>query len=440
MALTKGAPEAVVPLCTKRETKSGPVDLDPAPVLEEAEAWARAGYRVLAFAVRREAVSGDDAEIECDLTFVGLAGLIDPPRDEVPDAVRACQEAGITPVMITGDHPGTALAIANRLGIADAEEQVLTGADLKRYGAPELKKAVGHTRVFARVTPEQKIQIVEALQSRGEFAAMTGDGVNDAPALKRADIGVAMGLKGTDVAREAADMVLLDDNFATIVRAVAEGRRIFSNIRKFISYTMTSNAGEIATLFFAPFMGLPIPLLPSHILWINLVTDGLPGLALAVEPQEPGTMSRRPRPPRESIFAGGLWQHMIWVGLFIGALSLGMQAWAYHGGNERWQTMVFTVLTVSQLFNALAVRSETESLFRMGIFGNVALIGAIALTMILQLGVIYLPFMNTIFHTQPLTLYELLICIALSSTTLFVIEIEKWLIRRGWLFRSGRFS
>ena len=263
-------------------------------------------------------------------------------------------------------------------------------ASSARLHERELSERVGRVRVYARTSPEQKIAIVKALQARGEFVAMTGDGVNDAPALKRADIGVAMGVTGTDVAKEAAHMVLLDDNFATIVAAVREGRRIFDNIRKFIRYAMTSNSGEIWTIFLAPFLGLPIPLLPIHILWINLVTDGLPGLALAVEPEERGIMQRPPRPPNESIFAHGMWQHIVWVGLLMGALCLLTQGVAIHLG-WHWQTMVFTVLTLSQLGHALAVRSERESLFSQGVRSNVPLLLAVLLTLALQLAIIYLP-------------------------------------------------
>jgi Ca2+-transporting ATPase len=246
-----------------------------------------------------------------------------------------------------------------------------------------------------------------------------------------------MGLTGTDVAREAADMVLLDDNFATIVRAVRAGRRIFDNIRKFIKDTMSSNSGEIWTLFLAPFLGLPIPLLPIHILWINLVTDGLPGLAFAAEPAEPGIMARPPRPPGESIFAHGMWQHILWVGLFVGGVSIASQAWAISRGVDYWQTVVFTVLTVSQLFHSLAVRSESASLFRIGLFSNLPMLGAVVVTVLLQLAVIYLPVMNGIFHTQPLPLYDLMVCLLLSSLVLVVVEVEKWLLRRGLIYQQS---
>jgi Ca2+-transporting ATPase len=440
IAVTKGAPEQVIEQCSHLFTAAGPVAIDKEKVLGEAERKAAEGYRILAFAFRRydtlpESPTPDEAER--GLTFLGLAALIDPPRDEVPQAVADCQSAGIMPVMITGDHPGTAGAIARRLGIMRDGEIVLTGQQLSELSEDEFEAEVEKVRVYARVSPEQKIKIVRALQEMGEFAAMTGDGVNDAPALKQADIGVAMGLKGTDVAREAADMVLLDDNFATIVKAVREGRRIFDNIRKFIKYTMTSNSGEIWTLFLAPFLGLPIPLLPIHILWVNLVTDGLPGLALAAEPSERHIMQRPPRRPNESIFAHGMWQHMVWVGLLIGGLSIMSQAWAFRAGSGHWQTMVFTVLTVSQLFHALAVRSERDSLFAIGLMSNRPLLGAVLLTLGLQLAVIYTPFLNPIFKTHPLSLRELAFCLAVSSVVLFAVEIEKYLVRRHGLYSNA---
>jgi Ca2+-transporting ATPase len=437
----KGAPEQLLGQCQNSLQPDGPAALPVDDVLAEAERLAREGYRVLAFAMRELGEPPPEADaqtLERDLTFVGLAALIDPPRPEAPQAVSDCQSAGITPVMITGDHPGTAMAIARRLGIVTDGEGVLTGEELAQMNDPDFVRIAETIRVYARVSPAQKLRIVKALQANGEFVAMTGDGVNDAPALKRAAIGVAMGEKGTDVAREAADMVLLDDNFATIVRAIRAGRRIFDNIRKFIKDTMSSNSGEIWTLFLAPFLGLPIPLLPIHILWINLVTDGLPGLAFSAEPAEPGVMQRPPRPPRETIFAHGMWQHIVWVGLFVGGISIASQAWAISRGVEYWQTVVFTVLTVSQLFHSLAVRSETASLFSIGVFSNLPMLGAVILTVLLQLAVIYMPVLNDVFHTQPLPLFDLGICLALSSLVLVAVEVEKFLVRRGLLYSAGQ--
>jgi len=436
VAFTKGAPERVVAQCEQVLTGSGPAPVKREAILDEAERMAANGLRVLAVAFRRWPELPDDLapnRAERDLTFLGLLGLLDPPRPEAREAVTLCQSAGITPVMITGDHPATARAIANRLGIIADGGDVMTGQELARLRIEEFEERVERVRVYARAAPEQKITIVKALQDKGEFVAMTGDGVNDAPALRRADIGVAMGVTGTDVAREASHMILLDDNFATIVAAVREGRRIFDNIRRFIKYTMTSNAGEIWTIFLAPFLGLPIPLLPIHILWINLVTDGLPGLALAAEPQEKGLMQRPPRPPNESIFAHGMWQDIIWVGLLMGGVSLITQAWAYHTGHAHWQTMVFTVLTLSQMGNVLAIRSERESFFTLGPLTNRPLLGAVLLTFALQMGTIYIPALNPIFKTEPLDPDELIFSLAISSVVFFAVEIEKWLIRRRWL-------
>jgi Ca2+-transporting ATPase len=438
-AYVKGAPEQLLPLCSS-ELGSEAAPFTPDRILSEATALAREGYRVLAVARREFTVLPEPVEadsVERDLQFLGLVALIDPPRPEVPLAVANCLTAGIKPMMITGDHPGTAMAIALRLGITDDESAVLSGDQLAALDDQAFNRALETTRVFARVTPEQKLRIVKALQEQGEFVAMTGDGVNDAPALKRAGIGIAMGQKGTDVAREAADMVLLDDDFATIVSAVREGRSIFDNIRKFIKDTMSSNSGEIWTLLLAPFMGLPIPLLPIHILWINLVTDGLPGLAFSAEPAEPGIMSRPPRPPRESIFAHGMWQHIVWVGLYIAGISIAAMAWAMSQEAAHWQTVIFTVLTVSQLFHSVAVRSETASLFQVGLFTNLPMLLAVSLTLALQLAVIYVPALNAIFHTQPLPLPDLAACLALSSTVLVVVEAEKWLVRRGLIYAEN---
>ena len=441
LVYTKGAPESVLPNCINTLMANGEQPIDTEKVLAEAESLANEGYRVLAIARRELDALPDiiDAQtIEQQLSFIGLVALIDPPRPEVPQAVADCFTAGITPVMITGDHPGTAMAIAKRLGITDNEQALLTGDELAQLSDDMFARDVEKIRVYARVNPEQKVRIVKALQANGEFVAMTGDGVNDAPALKRASIGVAMGQKGTDVAREAADMVLLDDNFSTIVQTVRYGRRIFDNIRKFIKDTMSSNSGEIWTLFLAPFLGLPIPLLPIHILWINLVTDGLPGLAFSAEPAEPDIMSRPPRPPEESIFSHGMWQHIVWVGLLVGGICIASQAWAISRGVEYWQTVVFTVLTISQLFHSMAVRSDRASLFSIGILTNPAMLGAVLLTIGLQMAVIYVPVFNEVFHTQALPLYDLAVCFLLSSVVFFAVEIEKFLVRRELIYIADK--
>ena len=440
MALTKGAPEQVLPRCRHALTAAGAAPLDHPAASAAAEAMARGGFRVLAlarrdFAVLPEAPSPD--AIEVDLVFVGLVGLFDPPRGEARKAVADCKAAGIRVVMITGDHPGTAMAIARHLAIIEGDDRgVLTGPELARLSGDALRKRVADTVVYARVAPQQKITIVQALQDCGQVVAMTGDGVNDAPALRRADIGVAMGRTGTDVAREAAHMVLLDDNFATIVSAIREGRRIYDNIRKFVRYALTCNSAEIWTLLLAPFLGLPTPLLPIQILWINLITDGLPGVALAVEPAEANVMRRPPRRPTENVFARGLWQHVLWVGLLMGGVSLFSEAWALHLGPARWQSVPFTVLALSQLGHVLAIRSERESIFRQGLRSNLPLLGAVVLTVGLQLATLYVPALNALFRTVPLTLPELLVCLALSTVPFLGVELEKVLIRRGLLYRE----
>ena len=439
VAYTKGAPESVLPCCDARWTPSGPQPLDRAAWLQQANEFAARGLRVLALARRKHARLPDTntlGAVESQLEFLGLIALIDPPRPEARAAVQDCMQAGITPVMITGDHPATARAIAHRLGIvADDQAEVLTGQDLVALSDAALKHRAAQVRVYARVDPAQKIRIVEALQALGHYVAMTGDGVNDAPALKRADIGVAMGKGGTDVAREASSLVLLDDNFATIVAAVREGRRIYDNIRKFVRYAMTGNSGEIWTLFLAPMLMLPIPLLPIHILWVNLVTDGLPGLALAAEPAERGVMQRPPRAPDESLFAKGMWQHILGIGLLIGGLCLGVQAWALSTGNAHWQTMVFTVLTLSQMAHVMVIRSDRESLWQLGLGSNRPLLGAVLLTFALQMATIYIPVLNPVFKTQPLSLIELGICLGASILVGVAVELEK-----AWRRHKGRDS
>jgi Ca2+-transporting ATPase len=433
LALAKGAPERIIEACADQQTVDGREPVS-SSLLDVADDMAKRGYRVLALAFRDD-VSGlddiNDAELGKQWVFAGLAGLIDPPRPGALDAIRQCRSAGIEPVMITGDHPATADAIARELAIADDTTESLTGAELAELSDDELAQHVEKVGVYARVSPEQKIRIVRALQERDHFVAMTGDGVNDAPALKAATIGVAMGQRGTDVAREAAELVLLDDSFSTIVTAVHEGRRIFDDIRKFIRYTMTSNSGEIWVLLLAPLLGLPLPLLPLHILWINLVTDGLPGLALSAEPAEKDVMQRRPRPPEESIFVHGMAGHILWVGLLIGGLTLATQAWAWNRGQAEWQTMVFTVLVVAQLFHCLAIRSERYSLWSIGLFSNPALVIAIVATVLAQIAVIYLPPLNAVFQTVPLSGTQLAACFATGSIVLVAVEIEKFARRRA---------
>jgi Ca2+-transporting ATPase len=429
ISITKGAVEVVGGRATGLLRSGAVEELDMGELHRLTDRMAADGLRVLSIAVRfweELPVTISSEEVEAALTVLGLVGIMDPPREEATAAIALCADAGILTVMITGDHPITARAIARRLGLIDDDSRdVMTGPELDKLPAEEFAERVEHIKVYARVAPEQKLKIVKALQERGQYVAMTGDGVNDAPALKRADIGVAMGITGTDVSKEASDMILVDDNFATIVRAVREGRRIFDNIRKFIKYTMTSNTGEILTIFLAPFFGLPIPLLPIHLLWINLVTDGLPGLALAAEPEETGIMKRPPRHPKESIFARGLGVHIIWVGLLMGGVSIFTQAWAIRGGGGHWQTMVFTVLCLSQMGHVFAIRSDTSSLRSIGLFSNMPLLGAVLLTFALQMATIYVPLLQPIFKTEALTLKELGFTLAMSLVVFTAVEMEK---------------
>lgn len=425
LIVTKGASEAIsAALLNESDIK----------FLEEyAETWAAQGKRVLAYAydvVDALPKPFNYAMVESGLKLAGVVGLMDPPREEVKDAITKCKTAGIKPVMITGDHPATAKAIAKAVGILEDKDLVLTGSDLKKIEEVDFSEIVEKVAVYARVSPDQKLRIVKNLQNKGHFAAMTGDGVNDAPSLKAANIGVAMGINGTDVSKEASDLVLLDDNFATIVKAVKEGRRIFDNIRKFVKYIMTCNGAEIWTILLAPLLGMPFPLLPIHILWINLVTDGLPALALASEEAEKDIMERPPRPTNESLFSDGVGYHIIWVGLLMAGVTLAIQAWSLHQGLEHWQTMVFTVLSLSQLGHVLGVRSDRTFLYRQGIFSNIPLLSAVILTFLLQLGVIYLPFMNEIFRTEPLSWSELAICIGASLVVFHAVELEKWIRKK----------
>ncbi|NTS41461.1 cation-translocating P-type ATPase [Flavisolibacter sp. BT320] len=424
LAITKGAVESIVERLAGNGNES---------IQDRAAVMASEGLRVLAFGYRiwDENPKGLPVdEVEKDLQFAGLAGMIDPPREEIKEAISLCKTAGIKPVMITGDHKETASAIGRQIGLLSDGEMVVTGGELARMDKQELDEKVENIRVYARVSPDQKLAIVKALQDKAHFVAMTGDGVNDAPSLKKANIGIAMGITGTDVTKEVSDMILLDDNFATIVKAIKEGRRIYDNIRRFVKYIMTCNGAEIWTIFLAPLIGLPIPLLPIHILWINLVTDSLPGLALSTEKAERNIMRRPPRKTDESLFAEGIGLHIVWVGLLMAFLTLGIQAWSI-SKDMHWQTMVFTTLTFAQLAHVFAIRSDTEYIYKKGFFSNRPLVWSVAFTFLLQLGVIYLPFANPIFRTEPLSLDELLICLGIAVLLFHAVELEKWIRRKG---------
>ncbi|TDQ18291.1 Ca2+-transporting ATPase [Algoriphagus boseongensis] len=417
LILCKGASEAISEILEKK---------DDAQSLEKASKdFAQKGQRVLAFAGKIVSKLPESlSDLESKLELFGIIGLIDPARDEVKDSIQECQTAGIKVVMITGDHPETAKAIAEQVGIWKPGDVVLTGKELTALSDLDFSNQVEKVTVYARVAPEQKLHIVKALQQKGHFVSMTGDGVNDAPSLKASNIGVAMGISGTDVSKEAAHMILLDDNFSTIVNAVKEGRRIFDNIVKFIKYIMTCNGAEIWTITLAPFLGLPIPLLPIHILWINLVTDGLPALALAGERSEKDIMKRPPRPPKQSLFSDGVGYHILWVGVLMAGVTLFTQFWAIRQG-WHWQTMVFTVLSMSQLGHVMAVRSNRTLLFRQGFFSNKPLLLSVIFTFILQLSVVYLPFFNEIFHTQALNLKELGFALGMALVVFHAVELEK---------------
>ncbi|MBL6965732.1 MAG: cation-translocating P-type ATPase [Anaerolineales bacterium] len=437
VAFSKGAAAELLAVCSHiwAGDSSVPVTDELRQRVQAADdSMAQNGQRVLGVAFRplsEVAASPDEAQLEQELTFIGLIGMLDPPRPEVRQAVDTCRTAGIRPVMITGDHPLTARRIAEDLKIATDNSRVLTGQELTTLSKAELEEVVEHVSVYARVSPEHKLNIVGALQSRGHIVAMTGDGVNDAPALRKSDIGVAMGITGTDVSKEAADMVITDDNFATIISAVEEGRTIYDNVRKFIKYTMTSNAGEIWVMLLAPFFGMPLPLTALQILWVNLVTDGLPGLALGVEPAEKNTMQRPPYAPNESVFSRGMGRHIAWVGLLMGLVPLGVGLWAWSASLASWQTLLFTTLTLSQMGHALAIRSGRDSLFKIGLLSNKPMLGAVLLTFFLQIAVTYWGPLQTLFDTRPLTLFEFSIALGASMLIFVVVEIEKWFSRRA---------
>ncbi|MBN2552668.1 MAG: cation-translocating P-type ATPase, partial [Spirochaetales bacterium] len=441
VVFTKGAVDSLLEVCSSVWRAQGTEALTESwqrRIQGANENLAAQGIRVLGVAAKITDGPESQDRWEMDLAFVGMVGMLDPLRSEVRDAVETCRRAGIRPVMITGDHPLIARNIASQLSLGNSD-RVLSGQDLSAMETADLVDQVEQVSVYARVAPEHKLKIVDALQERGHIVAMTGDGVNDAPALKSADIGVAMGITGTDVSKEAAAMVLQDDNFATIVAAVEEGRIIFDNILRFVRYILASNWAEILVMLLAPLFGLPLPLFPVQILWMNLVTDGLPALALGVEPGEKDVMSRPPREPSRPILTGNTGVHILWVGLLMSALALwvGGSQYGLFGAAMletfpaagTWRTMLFTTLVFSQLTLALAERSRHDSLFRIGLLSNPYMLLAVASTFCLQLAVIYLPFLQGFFSTVALSAPQLGICLALSLTMTLAVELEKLLIR-----------
>jgi Ca2+-transporting ATPase len=447
VTFTKGAVDSLLTVCNRVWINGAitPLTTELHGRIEQTNnQLAQNGLRVLGLAYRPLMTlppNGNPEGIEQDLIFVGMVGIIDPPRKEVKDAVQVCKTAGIRPVMITGDHPLTAFAIAKELGIAKEGDRVLTGHDLTRMSQDELEANVEQVSVYARVSPENKLNIVQALQNKGHIVAMTGDGVNDAPALKKANIGVAMGITGTAVSKEASDMVILDDNFATIVSAVEEGRTIYENVRRFVKYLLASNTGELFVLLATQLVaGMTIPLTTLQILWMNLITDGIPALALGVEKSERGGMTRPPYAPNESLFGRGMGRHILIVGFLLGVTGLALGYWAWSSGikgangvSPAWNTMVFIFLTIAQMGHALGLRSHRDSLFSLNFFGNRLLLGAVVVTLVLQLLAVYLPFFNHVFNTTPLTLGQLVLCLVLSTIVFWGVELEKLLMRRGVL-------
>jgi P-type Ca2+ transporter type 2C len=380
--------------------------------------------------------------MEKDLTVIGLVGMIDPPRMEVKDSIRHAKSAGITPIMITGDHKNTAVAIAKQLGIAKSINQSITGAEIDELTEAEFAEEIDNYRVFARVSPEHKVKIVKAYKAKGNIVSMTGDGVNDAPSLKYADIGVAMGITGTDVAKGASDMILTDDNFSTIVHAIEEGRNIYNNIKKAVIFLLSCNLGEVITVFLSILFFWPVPLLPTQILWINLITDSLPAIALGLDPGDKDVMKQKPRNPKESFFAHGAGARAVIGGVLIGGLTLaafyfGLSEYGYSLGSQNipeevltyGRTMAFVVLAASQLFYSLSMRNATKSIFQIGMFTNKALIGAIIVGFILQIGVISIPFLASAFNVHTLSVNDWLLVVGFSLIPLMVNELIKVFMR-----------
>ena len=427
-AFVKGAPDILLRDCSMS-------DQDRQKIMEANANLANQALRVLAVAYRvfdTAPEKYDAAVIEKDLIFVGLIAMIDPAREEVKDAIRKCETAGIKTIMITGDHKNTAVAIARELGILKEGELALSGEELNQLSDKEFQKKIYHIPVYARVSPEHKLRIVQTLKGLNEVVAMTGDGVNDAPAVKEANIGVAMGITGTDVTKEVSDMVITDDNFASIVAAVEEGRGIYDNIRKFVHYLLSCNAGEILVMFVASLFGLPVPLLPIHILWVNLVTDGFPALALGMDPVTPDIMHRPPRPVREPVVTMHRAGLILMQGAFIAICSLLAFTSMLSFGESlaRARTAAFTVLACSQLFHAFNCRSQTKSVFKLGIFSNLTLVYAFFVSFVLQMAVIYLPFFQKVFKTEPITGIHLFLVVLISSLPLWAMEAIKSMKRK----------
>lgn len=434
---TKGAPDVLLNRCSHVLTENGisPMTEEHRQLIMQAnKSMADKALRVLAVAVKKIDSVPDDLtpeDNETDLAFVGLVGMIDPPRPEAKEAVRICREAGIRPVMITGDHRDTATAIAKELGIVKSDNEVITGAELSKLSDQEFD--VEKYSVYARVSPEHKVRIVKAWKRKDKIVAMTGDGVNDAPALKEADIGVGMGITGTEVSKNVSDMVLTDDNFATIVKAVEEGRKIYSNIQKTIQFLLACNLGEVLTLFIGTMLGWTV-LSPIHILWVNLITDTLPALALGMEKAEPGIMKRRPRPARSSFYSGGVGIDIIYQGIIEGLLALvAFYIGSFTGPSPSvgaGVTMAFATLGIIQVFHTFNVRSSRESLFKIGIFTNPYVTGAFLIAILLQLSVIVLPFLNPIFNVVQLSFMQWIYVFALSIAIIPIVEIVKLFKRR----------
>jgi len=432
VACSKGAPEVILGACTRQLLAYGETPLDQASrecILESARRLAADALRVLAVA---DKPSADVEGAEHGMTFLGLIGMIDPPRPEAQAAIATCGFAGIKVVMITGDHPLTAQAVARELGLLK-QGRVVSGSELENMNDAEFDREVDNIEVYARVSPAHKLRVVTAFQKSGHVVAMTGDGVNDAPALKKADIGIAMGITGTDVTREAAAMTLVDDNFASIVAAVEEGRVVFGNIKKYLMYLLSSNIGEIGLMVGASLAGMPLPLTAVQILYINLATDGLPALALAVDPPEPGLMSRRPRSPRSGIFTRSVVMLMIIGGLWSAIVNLGLFVWELQSGRtlEHAMTMTFVSLVLIQFFKAYNFRSDRVSVFNHP-FRNRWLNVAIVWEIVLLVFIVYAPFLQKPFQTFSLSLVDWCIVIAAALTISPILEIAKWFERRGW--------